>query len=109
MTKRRMYGRGSRQHVSRVAEGGQVTHVGHVACEAGCTAEGRRLVLHALRQLVEAVACSLVPLGLAGHLAVACLDAFFLHGQGSVDLLESSTLAQGQADKSFTDSVNATL
>lgn len=81
-----MNGRGRRQHVSRVAEGGQVTHVGHVAGEAVCTAEGRGLVLHALGELVEAVPASLVLLGLAGHLAVACLDAFFLHGQGSVDL-----------------------
>lgn len=72
--------------MSRVAEGGQVTHVGHVAGEAGCTAERRGLVLHALGQLVEAVPCSFVPLGLAGHLAVARLDALFLHGQGSVNL-----------------------
>lgn len=72
--------------MSRVAERGQVTHVGHVAGEAGRAAEGGRLVLHALGQLLEAVARSLAPLGLAGHLAVARLDSFFLHGQGSVDL-----------------------
>jgi len=82
-------GRGRGQHVARVAEGGQVTHVGHVAAEARpAAAEGRNLVLHALGQLVEAVARPLVPLGLAGHLAVARLDAFFLHGHGSVDLGE---------------------
>lgn len=86
VTERRVNGCGSRQHVSGVAEGGQVTHVGHVAGEAGRPTEGRGLVLHALGQLIEAVPCSLVPLGLAGHLAVACLDSFFLHGQGSVDL-----------------------
>ena len=34
--------------MSGVAEGGQVTHVGHVAGEAGCSAEGRGFVLHAL-------------------------------------------------------------
>lgn len=72
--------------MSRVAEGGQVTHVGHVGGEARCTTKGRRLVLHALGELIEAVPYPLVPLGLAGHLAVACLDPFFLHGQGSVDL-----------------------
>ena len=72
--------------MSRVAEGGQVTHVGHVAGEAGSPAEVRGLVLHALGQLVEAVPWSLASLGLAGHLAVSCLDAFFLHGHGSVDL-----------------------
>lgn len=48
VTKRRVNGRGSRQHVSRVAEWGKVTHVGHVAGQAGCTAERRSLVLHAL-------------------------------------------------------------
>lgn len=72
--------------MSGMAEGGQVTHVGHVAGEARRTAEGRGLLLHALRQLLETVPCPLVPLGLAGHLAVACLDSFFLHSQGSVDL-----------------------
>lgn len=95
--------------MSRVAEGGQVTHMGHVAGEAGCASEGRDLVLHALGELIEAVPCSFVPLGLAGHLAVACLDAFLLHGQGSVDLWKSSPLAQGKPDKSFTDTVNSTL
>lgn len=88
VAKGRVDGRWGGQHVSGVAERGQVAHVGHVAGEAGgsTTAEGRRLVLHALGQLIEAVACPLAPLGLAGHLAIARLDAFFLHGQGSVDL-----------------------
>lgn len=72
--------------MSRVAEGAEVTHMGHVAGEAGCSSKGRGLVLHALGELVKAVPRPLVPLGLAGHFAVACLDAFFLHGQGSVDL-----------------------
>lgn len=72
--------------MSRVAEGGEVTHVGHVAGKAGWRAKGGALVLHALGQLIKAIPCTFVPLGLAGHLAVACLDAFFLHGQGSVDL-----------------------
>lgn len=86
VTKRRVNGRGCRQHVSRVAEGGQVTHVGHVTAQAWRATKRRHLVLHALGELVKAVPGPLVPLGLAGHLAVASLDAFFLHGQGSVDL-----------------------
>lgn len=72
--------------MSRVAEGAKVTHVGHVAGETGCSSKGRGLVLHAFGELVKAVPSPLVPLGLAGHFAVARLDAFFLHGQGSVDL-----------------------
>lgn len=63
-----------------------MTHVGHVAGKAWCTTKRRRLVLHAFGQLVEAVPHPLVPLGFAGHLTVARLDSFFLHGQGSVDL-----------------------
>lgn len=65
VTERRVDGRGSRQHVSGVTEWGQVTHVGHVAGEAGRAAKRGGLVLHALGQLIEAVPCSLVPLGLA--------------------------------------------
>lgn len=42
--------------------------------------------MHALGQLLIALACPLVALGLAGHLAVASLDALLLHGQWSVDL-----------------------
>lgn len=60
--------------------------MGHVAGEARSAAERRRLVLHAFGQLVEAVPHPLVSLGLAGHLAIAGLDSFFLHGQGPVDL-----------------------
>lgn len=105
VTKGRVDGCGSGQHVSRVAEGGQVTHVGHVAGEARCAAEGRSLVLHALGELVEAVTSTLVPLGLAGHLAVACLDAFLLHGQGSVDLRKNGT-AQSKGNKSLSDSAH---
>lgn len=40
-------GRGRGQHVSGVAEGRQVAHVGHVTSQAGVTAEGRGLVVHA--------------------------------------------------------------
>lgn len=88
VTEGRVDWRWSGKHVSRMAEGGQVTHVGHVAGEARRCAEWRGLVLHAFGQLVKAVSCSFVPLGLAGHLAVACLDALLLHGQGSVNLRE---------------------
>lgn len=75
------------QHVARVAEGRQVAHVGHVGSHGTCSAcEGQRLVVHVLGELIEALRHPLVSLGLAGHLAVACLDAFFLHRQWSVDL-----------------------
>lgn len=75
------------QHVARVTEGGQVAHVRHVGSHGTCSSgEGQRLVVHALGELVEAVRRPFVSLGLTGHLAVACLDAFFLHGQWSVDL-----------------------
>lgn len=64
-----------------------MAHVGHVGSHGSSSAtERQRLVMHALGELVEALGRSLVPLGLAGHLAVACLDAFFLHRQWSVDL-----------------------
>lgn len=75
------------QHVARVAKGRQVAHVGHVGSHGTSSAsEGQRLVVHALGELIEALGRPLVSLGLAGHLAVACLDAFFLHRQWSVDL-----------------------
>lgn len=75
------------QHVARVAEGRQVAHVGHVGSHGTSSAgKGQRLVVHALGKVVEALRHPLVSLGLAGHLAVACLDAFFLHRQWSVDL-----------------------
>lgn len=83
--------------MSRVAESGEVTHVGHVAGEAGRSAKGRGLVLHALGQLVKAVPDPLVPFGLAGHFAVARLDAFLLHGQGSVDLWRAAHEPQTKA------------
>lgn len=92
--------------MSGVAERGQVTHVGHVTGETVRAAEGGRLVLHALGQLIEAVSCSLVPLGLAGHLAVARLDSLFLHGQRSVDLRRAARELR-QATKSSTDGVNS--
>ncbi|KAK6319031.1 hypothetical protein J4Q44_G00102420, partial [Coregonus suidteri] len=69
-----MDGRGSRQHVSGVAEGGKVAHVGHVSSQAGATPKGRRPVMHAFGQLIVAISGPFAPLGLAGHLAVACLD-----------------------------------
>lgn len=74
------------QHVSRMAKRSQVAHVWHVACQSTVAAKRRGLVLHALGELLETLARSFTPLGLAGHLAVACLDALFLHGQWPIDL-----------------------
>lgn len=87
VAERRVDGGRRGQHVTRVAEGGQVAHVGHVGSHGtGSTGERQRLVVHALGELVKAVGRPLVSLGLAGHLAVACLDALFLHRQRPVDL-----------------------
>lgn len=86
------------QHVARVAKGRQVAHVGHVGSHGTSSAsEGQRLVVHALGELIEALGRPLVSLGLAGHLAVACLDAFFLHRQWSVDVVEFVVEATGVA------------
>ena len=73
------------QHVSRMAEGWQVAHVWHVSSQGRCT-EGRGLVVHGLGQLVKVISASPAFLGLVGHLAVACLNAFLLHGQRPVHL-----------------------
>lgn len=80
-------GRGGGQDVSRVAEGGQVAHVRHVPCQ-GSGAEGGALVVHALGELLEAVRTLPALLAFVGHLAVAGLDAFFLHGEGSVYIVQ---------------------
>ena len=80
-----MDGHGSWQHVSGVAEGGKVAHVGHVSSQGGST-ERRGLLVHALRELLVTVVAPPALLGLVGHLAVACLDPFLLHGQRSVHL-----------------------
>lgn len=64
-------------------------HVGSHGTSSAC--EGQRLVVHALGKLVKAIRHSLVTLGLAGHLAVAGLDAFFFHRQWSVDLHREKT------------------
>lgn len=80
----RVYGGGSGQHVSSVAEGRQVSH-GHGSGQ-GRGAEGGRLVVHAFGKLLVAVAAALVLLGLVGHFAVARLYSLLLHGQRSVHL-----------------------
>lgn len=79
-----VYGGGGGQHVSGVAEGGQVAH-GHVSGQGG-GAEGRALVVQAFGELLVGVAAALVLFGLVGHLAVPRLDALLLHGQRSVHL-----------------------
>lgn len=76
------------QHVTGMAERWQVAHVLHVACQGTGTAKRRGLVVHALGELLETLSGSLTPLGLAGHLAVACLDALLFHGQWPIDVVE---------------------
>lgn len=95
-------GRG--QHVSRVAEGWQVTHVGHVTRQRAGAAERGALVLHALGELVETVARPLAALGFAGHFAVAGLDALLFHGQRSVHLrggIEATVSTENRASGSM--------
>lgn len=86
MAERRVDGSGSGQHVSGVAEGGKVAHVGHVSSQARATPKGRRPVMHAFGQLIVAISGTLAPLGLAGHFAVARLDTLLLHGHWPVYL-----------------------
>lgn len=90
VAERRVDGSWRGQHVSGVAERWQVAHVWHVACQSA--AKRRGLVLHACpAELLETFSGSLTPLGLAGHLAVACLDALFFHGHWPVDLQRKGT------------------
>ena len=89
-------GRWGGQDVSRVAEGWEVAHRRHVSGQ-GSRAEGGRLLLHALGQLLKALGPLLVLLGLVGHLPVPSLDAFLLHGQRPVHLGATTELSVGGA------------
>lgn len=91
-------GRRRGQDVSRVAEGRQVAHGCHVSGQ-GSRAEGGGLFLHALGQLLEALGTLLVLLGLVGHLPVPSLDAFLLHGQWPVYIVQLVVEATGVADR----------
>lgn len=89
-----MHGCGRGQHVAGVREGREG---GHVAGQGG-RAEGAALVHQALGEVVHAVLGLFALLGLVGHLAVAGLDSFLLHGQRSVDLGTQRTAASGQSE-----------
>lgn len=82
--------------MSGVAEGWQVAHVGHVSGQGGST-ERRRLVVHTLGQLLITIPAPPALLGLVGHLAVTCLDAFLLHGQRPVHVVQLVVQAAGVA------------
>lgn len=89
-----MHGCGRGEHVAGVREGREG---GHVAGQGG-RAEGAALVHQALGEVVHAVLGLFALLGLVGHLAVAGLDSFLLHGQRSVDLGTERTAASGQSE-----------
>lgn len=79
------------QHVAGVREGREGRHV---AGEGG-RAEGAALVHQALGEVIHAVLGLFALLGLAGHLPVPGLDAFLLHGQRSVDIVQFIVQAAG--------------
>lgn len=81
-----MQGGGGRDEVWRVAVVQQSSGAQGERSTAAVQGGGRR---HGLRVRLEH-GCLLGLLVLAGHFPVAGLDAFFLHGEGPVDLGEAS-------------------
>lgn len=68
------------QHVAGVAERGDVAERGHVSGQGG------RVERAALGEVLQRVVHLFALFGLARHFSVSGLDAFLLHGQGSVNL-----------------------
>lgn len=77
-----MHGCGGGQHVAGVREGREGRHV----ARQGGRAKRAAFVHQALGEVVHAVLGLFALLGFVGHLPVPGLDAFFLHGQRSVNL-----------------------
>lgn len=77
---RGVHRRWSGQHVAGVAERGNVAEGGHVSGEGG------RVERAALGEVLQRVMHLFALFGFARHFSVSGLDAFLLHGQGSVDL-----------------------
>lgn len=77
---RRVHRRRSGQHVAGVAEGRNVAEGGHVSGEGG------RVEGAALGEVLQGVVYLFALFGFARHFPVSGLDAFLLHGQGSVNL-----------------------
>lgn len=93
-----MDGRRGGQDVSRVAEGREVAHRCHVSSQSR-RAEGGRLLLHALGQLLEALCPFLALLGFVGHLPVPGLDPLLLHSQWPVNIVQLVVEATGVANR----------
>lgn len=91
----RVHGCGGGQHVAGVREGREGRHV---AGQRG-RAEGAALVHQALGEVVHGVLGLFALLGLTGHLPVPGLDAFLLHGQRSVDIVQFKVQAAGVAHR----------
>lgn len=79
-----MHGGGRGQHVAGVREGREGGHVTRQRRRA----EGAALLHQALGEVIHAVLGLFALLGLAGHLPVPGLDALFLHGERSVDIVQ---------------------
>lgn len=76
----RVHGRRCGQHVTGVAERGDVTQRRHMS------GEGSRVEGAALGEVLQRLVHLFALFGLARHLPVSGLDAFLLHSQGSVNL-----------------------
>lgn len=76
----RVHGRRCGQHVTGVAERGDVTQGRHMS------GEGSRVEGAALGEVLQRVVHLFALFGFARHLPVSGLDAFLLHSQGSVNL-----------------------
>lgn len=87
-----VHGRGRGQHVAGVAEGGDVAQGGHVSGEGG------RVERAALGEVLQRVVHLFALFGFARHLPVSGLDAFFLHSQGSVNIVQLVVEPTGIAD-----------
>lgn len=89
---RRVHGRGRGQHVAGVAEGGDVAERGHVSGEGGGVERA------ALGEVLQRVVHLFALFGFARHFSVSGLDAFLLHGQGSVNIVQLVVEPTGIAD-----------
>lgn len=90
---RRVHRRRSGQHVAGVAEGRNVAERGHVSGEGGWV-EGA-----ALGEVLQRVMYLFALFGFARHFSVSGLDAFLLHSQGSVNIVQLVVEPAGVADR----------
>lgn len=89
----RVHGRGRGQHVAGVAERGDVTQGRHMSGEGG------RVEGAALGEVLQRVMHLFALFGFARHLPVSGLDAFLLHSQGSVNIVQLVVESTGIADR----------